>query len=223
MSRWYNCFMSGHSKWSQIKRKKGLTDQKRGQIFSKMSRLITLSVKEGGGITDPEKNVKLRLAVTRAKSENMPKENIDRAISKASGGESGSVQEVLYEGFGPSGVSLVITGVTDNANRTHSEVKNLLEKNGGKIGTVGSVAYLFDKCGLIAFDKETTAEEAVFSFADKINAIDIESTGDSYIVYIPFDKLGLVPTFTSGLEPTLVEPYYRPKSPILVPDKTKNS
>lgn len=204
--------MSGHSKWSTIKRKKGIADQKRGQIFSKMSRLITLAVIEGGGIGDPEKNVKLRLAIERARAENMPKENISRAIEKAIGGAGDNVKEVVYEAFGPGGVSLIIAAATDNPNRTHSEIKKVLEKMGGKMGTPNAVAHLFDKCGVVVFEKRLSDESAVFEFADSCGAYDIEENETSYVVYIPFEKLGLVSRQLQGLKPSTIDVFYRSKA-----------
>lgn len=208
--------MSGHSKWSQIKRKKGIKDVQKGQIFTKMSKLITLAVKEGGGIADPEKNFKLRLAVERAKGENMPKDSISRAIEKATGADSPNLKEVIYEGFAAGGVALLIRAATDNSNRTHSEVKNTLEKHGGKFGNVNSVAYLFEKCGLVSFDRLAVPEDKVFEFADRTKALDIDTTDDSYNVYIPFEKLGHVAEFAAGISPKSVEIDYRPKTTVFL-------
>lgn len=144
--------MSGHSKWSKIKREKQAKDKQKGNIFSKLSRLITLAVIEGGGITDPENNIKLRLAIEKAKNLNLPKENIERAIEKGTGPESQELKEVVYEAFGPEGVSLIILATTDNMNRTLSEIRNVLELHGGKLGTQGSVLHLFKKSGLSTFE-----------------------------------------------------------------------
>lgn len=202
--------MSGHSKWSQIKRQKGINDQKRGQIFSKLSRLITLAVKEGGGITDPSNNLKLRLAVERAKAENMPRENVMRAIEKAKGEGGAGLKEIIYEAFAPKGVHLLIKVLSDNPNRTHSEVKNLIERLGGKMGTPNSVAYQFKKCGVVVFNKNQADETAVFSFAEKAGSFDIEEDDASYIVYIPFEKIGQVHDNLSGLEASNIEVFYRP-------------
>lgn len=199
--------MSGHSKWSQIKRKKGIADQKRGQIFSKLSRLITIAVKEGGGIGDPDKNVRLRLVIAQAKVENMPRENIERAIERSRSGGVESLKEVMYEGFGPGGASLLIVAVTDNANRSHADIKNTLEKNGGKMGNINSVAYNFQKCGLVILPKSTTSESNAFELGEKLSAIDIEADGESYILYIPFEKIGEAITVP-------VEIFYRPLTTI---------
>ena len=201
--------MSGHSKWSQIKRKKGVKDQARGALFSKLSRLITLAVIEGGGIGDPDKNVKLRLAVEKAKSSNMPKENIERAIEKGSGPDRENLQEVIYEAFAPGGINLIIVCTTDNPNRTISEVRNTLERGGGKLGAQGSVAYLFKKCGTAVFDREQEALE----FAEKVEAFDIEQDGGSFTVYFPFENLGHV----SGIS---AEVDYKPTTDVKIEDRS---
>lgn len=136
--------MSGHSKWHNIKRQKGANDAKRSQIFSKISRLISVAAKEGGG--DPDSNARLRLAVQKAKDERMPKENIDRAIKKGIGALGGaeSFEEITYEAFGPGGGGILIYCLTDNKNRTVSELRNMLNNAGGKLGTAGSAAYIFN-------------------------------------------------------------------------------
>lgn len=184
--------MSGHSKWSQIKRKKGVKDQQRGKIFSKLARLITLSVLEGGGTTDPASNVKLRMAIEKAKSENMPKENINRAIERGVGPQKAQLQEVFYEGFGPAGTAYMIQVTTDNANRTISEVRTTLERYGGKLGNQGSVSYLFKKCASVVFDKSEKSEEEIFSFAEKVSAFDMEEDSSAVTVYFPFENLGKI-------------------------------
>ncbi len=208
--------MAGHSKWSQIKRKKGLKDQQKGKIFSKLTRQITLSVLEGGGVTDPEKNLKLRIAMEQAKRENMPKENIQRAVEKGVGPDKEKLQEVLYEGFGPQGVALLVQAATDNSNRAHSEVKAVLDRFNGKIGTQGSVNYLFQKCGLITFDKTKNNEDDVFRFADNVQAQDIDADNSNITVYFPFENLGRVSTYLEGLEANPAEVDYRPLSTIKI-------
>lgn len=135
--------MAGHSKWKQIKHKKAANDQQRAKIFSKISKLITIAVVEGGGMQDPAINVKLRLAIEKAKAANMPKDNIQRAIEKGSGPDRNNLKEVVYEGFGPQGVALVIHATTDNSNRTVGEVRSVIDKGGGKLGNQGAVSYLF--------------------------------------------------------------------------------
>jgi YebC/PmpR family DNA-binding regulatory protein len=144
--------MSGHSKWSTIKRKKGAADAKRGQIFTKLTREITVSAKEGGG--DPESNFRLRLAVQRARAENMPADNIQRAIQRGTGsGEGGAhFDEVMYEGYGPNGVAILVQALTDNRNRTVAEIRSIFTKAGGSLGEAGSVAWMFDPRGLIVVE-----------------------------------------------------------------------
>lgn len=198
--------MSGHSKWSQIKRKKGAKDVQKGKIFSKLTRLITVSVLEGGGVADPQLNVRLRMAIEKAKEENMPKENIKRAIEKAQGEEKEQIREMMYEGFGPKRTVFLIQATTDNSNRTHSEIKAVLERQGGKIGDRGSVMYQFKKCASIIFDKKETPEEKVFSFAEGVQAFDIEEDETSCTVYFPFENVGRAPSGEVDYKPlTLVK------------------
>ncbi len=208
--------MSGHSKWSQIKRKKGIADQARGNLFSKLSRIITLAVLEGGGITDPDNNVKLRLAVEKAKQSNMPKENVLRAIERGVGPNKAMIKEVVYEVFAQEGVSLIILATSDNVNRTLSDIKNILERNGAKLAGQGSVDYLFQKCGLVTFHKSNTSEEKVLNFAERLMAQDIDQDNELYYVYIPFEALGHVKDNLNGLVPDVVELDYRPKAKIEV-------
>jgi YebC/PmpR family DNA-binding regulatory protein len=145
--------MSGHSKWSKIKRGKAITDAKRGKMFSKMARIISVAAREKGG--DPQFNPTLRMAIEQAKTANMPNENIERAIAKGTGGgEEGKMEEFLYEAYGPGGVALLIEGITDNKNRTLSEIKNILTKNNGKFVESGGVSYLFNKKGVIIVSNE---------------------------------------------------------------------
>ena len=145
--------MSGHSKWSKIKRGKAITDAKRGKMFSKMARIISVAAREKGG--DPQFNPTLRMAIEQAKAANMPNENIERAIAKGAGsGEDEKMEDFLYEAYGPGGVAILITGITDNKNRTLSEIKNILTKNNGKFVEAGGVSYLFDKKGVIIISNE---------------------------------------------------------------------
>lgn len=137
--------MSGHSKWSKVKHQKAVTDSVKAKLFTKASRAITIAVREGGGIQDPDGNFKLRLAVENARMVNMPKENIDRAIARAAAGGTGmGIETILYEGFGPGGVGILIETATDNRQRTVSAVRSVLEAHGGSLGSTGSAAYLFE-------------------------------------------------------------------------------
>jgi YebC/PmpR family DNA-binding regulatory protein len=173
--------MSGHSKWSTIKRQKEATDIKRGKVFSKLAKAITLAAREGA---DPEINFKLRLLIDKAKHSNMPKNNIDRAIAKASGGAGGDqLSEVVYEGFGPEGIAIIVEVVTDNRNRTRAEIKNLFEKGGGRLGSPGSVAYQFKPMGLVTVEKTDQPDEQILKIID-LGVEEVEETTDALEVYV---------------------------------------
>ena|SRR3989344_717224 len=181
--------MSGHSKWSTIKRQKGLTDAKRGQAFTKISNVITIAVKLGGG-GDPASNPRLRVAIDAARAVNMPKDNIQRAIEKGLGKGKEGLEEVVYEGFGPGHVAFIAEGVTDNRLRTNQEIKNLFERNGGNLGNQGSIAYLFEKKGEIrVVSRQSTAiskEDEMLELID-LGAEDVEDYVEDgkqmYLVY----------------------------------------
>ncbi len=209
--------MSGHSKWSKIKRQKEATDKQKGTAFSKLSRLITLAVIEGGGITDPEHNVRLRLAVEKAKSFNMPKDNIDRAIEKGAGPGKDELKEVLYEAFGRNGSMFIIIASTNNQNRTTSEVRNILEKSGGKLGTQGSVSYLFMRSALARFSL-SEKEESIFGFAEGVQASDIDKVDDGFMVYFPYEKIGSIKGFLGELKIQNLEVIFKPLLPLIVED-----
>ena len=172
--------MSGHSKWSTIKRQKETTDIKRGKIFSKLAKAITIAASDG---IDPNTNFKLRLEIEKAKQANMPKENIERAIAKA-GGEAGEgqLEEVIYEGYGPEGVAVIAEAATDNRNRTTAEIKNLFERVGGRLGGPGAVAYQFQPMGLITVEKFTNPDEQVLKIID-LGVEDVEEAIDAIEVY----------------------------------------
>jgi len=149
--------MSGHSHWASIKHKKGAADEKRGKVFSKISKMISIAAKQGGG--DPEANSKLRLAVEQAKQANMPKDNIERAIKKGTGELEGEkLEQVVFEAYGPGKTAIIIEGITDNKNRTLSEIKQILNQNKGKLADEGSVKWLFERKGAIIINKENTEE-----------------------------------------------------------------
>ena len=171
--------MSGHSKWSTIKRKKGANDAKRGKIFTKLIKEITIAARMGGG--DPEGNPRLRSAVTAAKGENMPKENIDRAIKKGTGDLDGAVyEEILYEGYGPGGVAILVETMTDNKNRTVADIRHFFAKSGGNLGESGCVGYMFDKKGTVSVDKEGVNEEQLMDLALEAGAEDVVEEEDSF-------------------------------------------
>ena len=182
--------MSGHSHFAGIKHKKAAQDAKRAGVFTKVARLVTLAAKEGGG--DPVTNFKLRLAIDQARAVNMPKDNIERAIEKGMGtGKGEVVEEIILEGYGPDGVAIVISAVTDNHNRTVSEIKNILEKGGGNLGEPGSVMYLFDKRGEILI--EGKVEEALTLELIEMGALDIEKTPEGlFVVYTEPADLTLI-------------------------------
>ncbi len=164
--------MSGHSKWSTIKRKKGAIDAKRGKIFTRLIKEITVAARSGGG--DPEGNPRLRSAIATAKTENMPKDNIARAIKKGTGEIAGEVyDEIMYEGYGPGGVAILVECLTDNRNRTVADVRHYFAKNNGNLGESGCVAYMFDKKGLILVDKSGVEEEALMDAALEAGAEDV--------------------------------------------------
>jgi YebC/PmpR family DNA-binding regulatory protein len=173
--------VAGHNKWSQIKRKKAVNDQKRGKMFTKLIREITVAARDGGG--DPDYNPRLRLAVDTAKQENMPLENIERAIKRGTGELEGvNYEELSYEGYGPGGVALFIQTTTDNQNRTVAEVRHLLDKFGGNLGTTGSVAWQFDRKGQIYIDGSRHAEDTVFEAALLAGAEDVSESAGEFVV-----------------------------------------
>ncbi|MEG0833753.1 MAG: YebC/PmpR family DNA-binding transcriptional regulator [Oscillospiraceae bacterium] len=178
--------MSGHSKWNNIKRKKEKTDGQRAKIFTKMGREISVSVREGG--PDPSINGKLRDIIAKAKASNVPSENIDRLIKKASGGDKTDYEEIMYEGYGPGGVAVIVETLTDNRNRTAADIRHYFDKFGGNLGTTGCVSFMFSQKGVIAIDMEEQNEDKVMEdcieagaddvgFADGIAEIYTDSTG----------------------------------------------
>jgi YebC/PmpR family DNA-binding regulatory protein len=174
--------MAGHNKWSQIKRKKAVTDQRRAAAWTKVIREITVASKEGGG--DPAANARLRLAIDNARAANMPNENIERAVKKGTGELEGvEYQEISYEGYGPGGVALYIEALTDNLNRTVADVRHALSKHGGNLGTSGSVAWMFDRRGQIVVDGERYDEASVLEAAMEAGAADMEAGDDSFAIF----------------------------------------
>ncbi len=171
--------MSGHSKWSKIKRKKGSADAARGRLFSKLIKAITIAAKHGGG--DPESNARLRAAVDEAKSNNMPLDNIERAIKRGTGKLEGqTLEEVTYEAYGPVGVAILIEVVTDNRNRATSEIKHILARQNGSLGSVGSVAWQFQAQGIITVDAKKYDEDAIIAYALEGGATDVKTEEDTY-------------------------------------------
>ncbi len=175
--------MSGHSKWSTIKRQKESKDAKKGQVFTKLAKAIIIAVKAGSGIGDPEKNFKLRLAMDKAKALNMPKDNIQRAIQKGEGEKDGATWlEVTYEGYGPENVAVIIEAATDNKNRTTSEIKNIFDRVGGSLASPGAVAFQFKKTGLLTIEKNENPSEQILSLMD-LEVEDVQEVSDVIEIY----------------------------------------
>ena len=171
--------MAGHSHWAGIKHKKAANDAKRGKVWSKIARMIIVAAKQGGG--DPSANLSLRYAIDKAKAANMPKDTIEKAVKKGTGELEGtSFEEVLYEGYGPSGVAVMVEALTDNRNRTGPEIKRVFEKHGGSLGTSGCVNWMFNKKGLITVNTESADEEQLLEIALNAGADDMENTGELF-------------------------------------------
>lgn len=169
--------MSGHSKWATIRHKKGAADAKRGKLFTKIIREVTVAARSGGG--DEETNPRLRAAVLKARAANMPKENIDRAVKKGTGDLEGSeYQEMTYEGYGPGGVAIMVESLTDNRNRTAADIRSIFTKHGGNLGESGCVSYLFNRKGIIVYDAATYSEDDIFEKALDAGASDVTTEGD---------------------------------------------
>lgn len=176
--------MSGHSKWATIKRKKGKLDAARGRVFTRFIKEITVAARQGGG--DPESNARLRTAIATAKASNMPADNIKRAIQKGTGELPGqAIEETTFEGYGPSGVALFIDVLTDNRNRTVSEIRHLFSRFNGNLGENGSVAWIFEKTGIITVDKKNVDEDALIEAALDAGANDVEAEEDAFEVTTP--------------------------------------
>ena len=213
--------MSGHSKWASIKHKKAIVDSKRGKLFTKLARAVTVAAKEGGG--DIEGNPSLALAVQKARDASMPKDNIERAIAKGTGAgaDTAALETIMYEGYGPGGVALLIEAVTDNRNRTGADVRHALSKSGGSLGEPGSVAYNFDKKGVIAVDGERYTEDDLMIAIDA-GAEDISLDDDVYeIVTEPADLTAVRAALDdAGIEIQNAEVTQRPKARVALDEET---
>lgn len=196
--------MAGHNKWSKVKHKKGVVDGKRSKIWTKIIREITVSVRLGGG--DSGSNPRLRKAIDDAKANNMPKDNMQRAISKGLGSEADNLEEVTYEGYGPGGVAIIIECMTDNRNRTLGEVRTIVQKKGGNLGTPGSVLFLFHKKGELTFNKNIS-ENALLEIGLECGLEEINEDDDSYTITVaPENYLTIKDTFTkNGIVPMQAE------------------
>lgn len=186
--------MSGHSKWSTIKRKKGAEDAKRGKIFTRIAREISTAVKEGGKVTDPSGNPRLRLAMDKARSANMPKDNIERAINRGAGigDEEVQFEEITYESYGPGGVAIIIDALTDNRNRTLAEIKTALNRSNGSLASSGAVLWQFDQKGYIEVDSEGVDFDELFLTAAEAGADDVVEEDGTMMVYTPRTELHTV-------------------------------
>lgn len=211
--------MSGHSKWATIERQKGVNDAKRGQLFTKIANAITIAVKQGGGNIDPNFNASLRLAIDKAKSANMPKDSIERAVQKGAGGAGGvELFEVLYEGFAQGGVGLLIEAVTDKKQRTVAEVKNVIEKNGGTMAGQGAVSYLFQRVGEIIVNKNGKSSDDILTIALENNIDDVEEDGELAYLYTDASNLQSAKNAMEGVGLTIEDfgLVYKPTSKMQV-------
>src|SRR3954462_12888252 len=215
--------MSGHSKWSSIKHKKGAADKKRGQLFSKLSRALIVAAKEGG--PDPATNMALANAIEKARSYSMPKDNIDRAIAKGSGeGTDGALFEtVVYEGYGPEGVAVIVEALTDNRNRTAADVRHLFSKHGGNLGAAGAVAWQFDRRGVVVVSAEGVDEDELFLAAADGGAEDIEQDGRVFQITSAPEQRSAVRTAVeeAGFGVDSAELMLVPKTTVAVDDEAK--
>ena len=173
--------MSGHSKWNNIKRKKEKTDAQKAKIFTKVGRELAVAAKEGGA--DPSSNFKLRDAIAKAKANNVPNDNIERIIKKAMGADANEYEEITYEGYGPSGVAVIVETLTDNRNRTAGNIRHYFSKYGGNLGSTGCVSFMFKERGIIVIDSETADKSALEEDAIESGALDMVNDGDCFIVY----------------------------------------
>ncbi|WGH78029.1 YebC/PmpR family DNA-binding transcriptional regulator [Jannaschia ovalis] len=192
--------MAGHSKWANIQHRKGRQDKLRAKLFSRLSKEITVAAKMGD--PDPDKNPRLRLAVKEAKSQSMPKDNIERAIAKATGGDAENYDEIRYEGYGPNGVAIIVEAMTDNRNRTASSVRSTFSKNGGNLGETGSVGFMFDRKGQVVYPAAAGSEDDVMMAAIEAGAEDVESDADAHVIWCADSDLNAVST---ALEESLGE------------------
>ncbi len=215
--------MSGHSKWSSIKHKKGAADAKRGQLFSKLSRAILVAAKEGGG--DPANNLALQNAIEKARSYSMPKENIDRAIAKGSGADAdaNAFETIVYEGYGPEGVALIVEALTDNKNRTAADVRHLFAKHGGNLGATGAVAWQFERLGVVVVAADGADEEELLLVAADAGADDVQPDGSSFQVTSAPEALAAVRAAVeeAGFSVESAELQLVPKTTVSIEDEAK--
>ena len=215
--------MAGHSQFKNIMHKKGAADARRSKIFGKLAREITVSAKLGQ--PDPKMNPRLRLAIQNARAENMPKDNIDRAIKKALGAEGDDFQEVRYEGYGPGGVAVIVETLTDNRNRTASVVRAAFTKSGGALGETGSVSFMFDRVGEIGYPAKVGDADKVMEAAIEAGADDVQSDEEGHVIQCAFESIGEVSeALTAALgEPATVKVVWKPQNLVPVDDEKAES
>ncbi len=207
--------MAGHSKFKNIMYRKGAQDKKRSKLFSKFSREITVAAKMGGG--DVESNPRLRLAIATARGQSMPKDNIERAIAKAEGGDAENYDEMRYEGYGPGGIGVIVEALTDNRNRTASDVRTIFAKAGGNLGESGSVGFMFDRVGEIMFPVDVADADTMFEAALEAGADEVESDDENHVIYTEGADLHSVVTALTaelGKEPEGAKLIWKPKEPM---------
>lgn len=212
-------FMSGHSKWSTIKRQKEVNDAKKGQVFTKLGRAITMAVREGGA--NPDMNMKLRFAIERARQSNMPKENIERAIRSAQG-KLDNLKEVTYEGYGPQGIPIIVEAATDNRNRTGQEIKNVFERGGGALAVPGAVMFQFERAGQLLVEAGNDPEARMLQLID-LGVEDLEEATDGIEVYVVPNELFQTKQAleSGGIKVITAELVYRPQRNIEVSDPVR--
>ena len=211
--------MSGHSKWSTIKRSKGALDAKRGKIFSKLSHEVAVAAREGGG--DPDMNPRLRQAIASAKAQNMPKDKIEYAVKKGSGELGGAaIEDATYEGFAPGGVAMLVEVGTDNKNRSAADIRQIFSKNNGNLGNSGSVAYLFDRRGEIQLPLATATEDELLEIALDSGADDVTTEETHHLIHTSPDQLASVANALrdKGLEVNSQQLIYQPQTPVTIDD-----
>ena len=211
--------MAGHSQFKNIMHRKGRQDAAKSKLFGKLAREITVSAKMG--VPDPDMNPRLRAAIIAARAENMPKDNIERAIKKATGGEGENYEQIRYEGYGPGGVAVIVEVLTDNRNRTAGDVRATFTKSGGNLAETGAVSFMFDHLGVIEYDAKAASADAVFEAALEAGADDVESSENGHEIYVAQDRFG---SLAKALEAKFGEPrkstlVWRPQNTVAVDDE----
>jgi YebC/PmpR family DNA-binding regulatory protein len=213
--------MSGHSKWANIKHRKAAQDAKKGQLFSKLAKEITVAAKLGGG--NPENNIRLRVAIEKAREANMPSENIEKAIKRGTGELEGvTYEDVTYEGYGPGGVAILVNVLTDNKNRTAADIRKIFSKFGGSLGSTGSVSWIFERKGYISVDASKYTEDQILEIALEVGAEDVKKEDDVISIYTPVEVFSEVLNAlkSKGIEIKVAEISMVPKSTVRVDDET---